>query len=46
MIKNDLKINEFVENYLSENSAKEKFVPGKTLIPQLFFTIISDIHPG
>ena len=33
MIKNDLKINEFVENYLSENSAKEKFVPGKTLIP-------------
>lgn len=33
MIKNDLKINEFVEDYLSKNSAKEKFVPGKTLIP-------------
>ena len=33
MIKNNLKINEFVENYLSANSTKEKFNPGKTLIP-------------
>ena len=33
MIKNDEKIENFVENYLKNNLKKSKFIPGETLIP-------------
>ena len=33
MIKNDLKIDDFVKNFLNKNKKKAHFVPGETLIP-------------